>query len=1000
MAKISTYPSADNPLLLSDRLIGTEAIRPVPSPTPLATKNFSLADLLQLFSANFPAPSLQAVLNTGNTATQNITLTGTITTTLIKPINIEDTSGSQGLTFQVLSKGTSSINWVSIPVDTLQAVLNAGNTATQNITLIGDITSTKIIPGNIQDELGFIGTLGQFLSKTATGIRWVNTPAYATPTLGDVVSVGDTANQDIFINTLRLGKGTGTGSNNTALGFLTLGANTTGFGNVGVGAFTLVGNTIAARNTAVGYASLYTNISGNNNTSVGMFSQYLSTTGIGNVSLGYGTLQTNVIGNFNTALGYRTLLTNKADKNTAIGAETMFLNSTGTFNTVVGQEALRASVAGSYNSIVGNFSILNAEASYVSALGRDAGRFSSAGNLLTSSESIFIGFNSKSLNTSSTNEIVIGANAIGEGNNTVTLGHTTITSTRLWGAVKGGSFVKDGGTNLQFLMADGSVSTGPSVAGYVPYVGATTNLNMGAFFVDASEYKFLDSAYSVYGSLFLNSEEFIFKVNPTTTLARLTYGQLLLQGISLYSAKLTYTTLTADRTYALPNASGTIALTSDLTPYLLSTIAASTYYPIPTGTISQYIRGDGTFATFPTIPTVGTWGALNYPAWTTGTPFVKMTAVGTFALDTNTYLTGITSSDVTTALGYTPVTNARTLTINGVTYDLTADRSWTIATSSSPLTTKGDLYTFSTVDARLPVGTDGQILSADSAEATGLKWINVPATDVTNVSAVMTNPSQTVVVTNPTTTPQITIDDTNFMYNKFMVNQYGYLLPSDTNVIWDNLRVGGTLLVTGTNTALSENPMGQLFQTATAVSSVTAFFGTNFGNTAFLGVNFAFDFSYRFRINTTNAAQRFFAGLSNMYGTVTPTNIEPTAMINSVGVAKLQGSANLFFIYNDATGTASSLDLGSGFLGTDTACTYRIRIWKSSGVAAINIQLTKVVNSSGVTTTTSVLTITSDYNTGVNHHAAIWMGNNTAATGAVSFKNYGCELSKRNIINA
>ena len=43
--------------------------------------------------------------------------------------------------------------------------------------------------------------------------------------------------------------------------------------------------------------------------------------------------------------------------------------------------------------------------------------------------------------------------------------------------------------------------------------------------------------------------------------------------------------------------------------------------------------------------------------------------------------------------------------------------------STSPLTTKGDLYTYSTVDARLPVGTDGFILSADSAEATGLKWL-------------------------------------------------------------------------------------------------------------------------------------------------------------------------------------------------------------------------------------------------------------------------------------
>ena len=436
MAKISTYPSADNPLLLSDRLIGTEAIRPVPSPTPLATKNFSLADLLQLFSANFPAPSLQAVLNTGNTATQNITLTGTINTTLIKPINIEDTSGSQGLTFQVLSKGTSSINWVSIPVDTLQAVLNAGNTATQNITLIGDITSTKIIPGNIQDDTSAIGTTGQFLSKTISGIRWVNAPVAITPTLGDVVAVGDTANQDIFINTLRLGKGTGTGSNNTALGFLTLGVNSSGFANLGVGAFALAGNTIAARNTAVGYASLYTNISGNNNVSVGGFSQYLAQTGIGNVSLGYATLQTNVIGNFNTALGYRALLTNKADKNTAIGAETMFLNSTGIFNTVVGQEALRASVAGSYNSIVGNFSLLNAEASYVSALGRDAGRFSSAGNLLTSSESIFIGFNSKSLNTSSINEIVIGANAVGLGDNTSVIGNLSTTITGIYGNIR------------------------------------------------------------------------------------------------------------------------------------------------------------------------------------------------------------------------------------------------------------------------------------------------------------------------------------------------------------------------------------------------------------------------------------------------------------------------------------------------------------------------------------------------------------------------------------
>jgi hypothetical protein len=67
------------------------------------------------------------------------------------------------------------------------------------------------------------------------------------------------------------------------------------------------------------------------------------------------------------------------------------------------------------------------------------------------------------------------------------------------------------------------------------------------------------------------------------------------------------------------------------------------------------------------------------------------------------------------------VPTSRQLTINGTTYDLSADRSWTIS-GTSPLTTKGDIYTFDTVDARLPVGLDTQVLVADSSTATGLKW--------------------------------------------------------------------------------------------------------------------------------------------------------------------------------------------------------------------------------------------------------------------------------------
>ena len=50
--------------------------------------------------------------------------------------------------------------------------------------------------------------------------------------------------------------------------------------------------------------------------------------------------------------------------------------------------------------------------------------------------------------------------------------------------------------------------------------------------------------------------------------------------------------------------------------------------------------------------------------------------------------------------------------------------------STSPLTTKGDLYTYSTTDARLAVGNNGETLVADSSTATGLKWAKDPVADL------------------------------------------------------------------------------------------------------------------------------------------------------------------------------------------------------------------------------------------------------------------------------
>jgi hypothetical protein len=45
-------------------------------------------------------------------------------------------------------------------------------------------------------------------------------------------------------------------------------------------------------------------------------------------------------------------------------------------------------------------------------------------------------------------------------------------------------------------------------------------------------------------------------------------------------------------------------------------------------------------------------------------------------------------------------------------------------TANSPLTAKGDLFTFSTGSAKLAVGNNGETLVADSAQSTGLRWGN------------------------------------------------------------------------------------------------------------------------------------------------------------------------------------------------------------------------------------------------------------------------------------
>ena len=223
MARISTYP-VDGIISTDDFVIGSDA------ENVNITKNFTVGGILSL-------ADLQAVLDNGNTATSNIVLTGNvsatnvaasaavsavtgnITTVNATAVNasssmntdelevtglLYDGTASGGTNGQFLKSTASGILWATLPVDTLNAVLTAGNTTALNIVSTGDIsadtlqagtglTTAKIeLSGLFYDQSTSEGTPGQVLTSNGTGVLWDDLPAVVTPTLNQVLTSGNT----------------------------------------------------------------------------------------------------------------------------------------------------------------------------------------------------------------------------------------------------------------------------------------------------------------------------------------------------------------------------------------------------------------------------------------------------------------------------------------------------------------------------------------------------------------------------------------------------------------------------------------------------------------------------------------------------------------------------------------------------------------------------------------------------------------------------------------
>ncbi len=293
------------------------------------------------------------------------------------------------------------------------------------------------------------------------------------------------------------------GSFNNAIGHDSMFTNTTGHNNNAMGVNTLFSNINGSKNIAIGTNALYSNTSGNSNIGIGYYSLNSNTSGITNIAIGDYSLgnATNITDGikYNIAIGCSSLYNNQNNENLTVGVSSLYNNTTGNKNIGIGNTTLLNNTLGSNNIAIGKSGLSsNISGNNNVALGVESLQNNTSGN-----SNVGIGYSVLNGNVSGNYNIGIGTNSLNmiqRGDNNIAIGYNTnATNTANTSTISIGYNVAPTDDN-QIVIGNGGYNAYMNVSGFC----------VGAPYSTDSNYKsIINNTLKTTNDVFLNSNNII-----------------------------------------------------------------------------------------------------------------------------------------------------------------------------------------------------------------------------------------------------------------------------------------------------------------------------------------------------------------------------------------------------------------------------------------------------------------------------------------------------------